>query len=160
MQLSLTQIQCQRCSYSWVPRKAEVRVCPRCHSPYWDRKRGEVEAKIKAEVRTPVAATDSIFRKMVSRIVKLCDPEKIILFGSHATGHARPGSDVDLMVITRHGESKRQVAVDLYRALWDVGVAKDIIVVRPEEFDRYRDVIGTLIYPVAREGKVLYERAA
>ncbi len=97
---------------------------------------------------------------MVRRIVKLCKPEKIILFGSHATGHARPGSDLDFLVITRHGESKRQVAVELYRALRGAGVAKDIIVVRPEEFERYRDVIGTIIYPAAREGKILYERAA
>lgn len=98
--------------------------------------------------------------EMVRRIVKLSKPEKIILFGSHATGHARPGSDLDLLVITRHGESKRQVAVELYRALWDAGVSKDIIVVRPEEFERYRNVIGTVIYPAARDGKVLYERAA
>lgn len=97
---------------------------------------------------------------MVLRIVQACDPEKVILFGSHATGHARPGSDLDFLVITRHGESKRQVAVELYRALRDAGVAKDIIVVRPEEFERYRDVIGTVIYPAAREGKILYERAA
>lgn len=97
---------------------------------------------------------------MVRRIVQLCDPEKIILFGSHATGHARAGSDVDLLVITRKGESKRQVAVELYRALRGAGVGKDIIVVRPEEFERYRNVIGTILYPAARDGKVLYERAA
>ncbi len=102
----------------------------------------------------------AVLEEMVRRIVKLCKPEKIILFGSHATGHARPGSDVDLMVITRHGESKRKLAADLYDALWDVGVSKDIIVVRPEDFERYRDMIGTIIRPAAREGKVLYERAA
>ena len=144
MKISLNSLQCQRCSHRWVPRKTEVRVCPRCHSPYWDKRKG----------------FSSVLEEMVRRIVKLCEPEKIILFGSHATGHAHPGSDVDLLVITRHGESKRQVAVELYRALWDAGVSKDIIVVRPEEFERYRNVIGTIIYPAARDGKVLYERAA
>ena len=34
--------------------------------------------------------------KMVDRIVEHFDPEKIILFGSHARGGARPDSDVDL----------------------------------------------------------------
>ncbi len=97
---------------------------------------------------------------MVRRIVKACDPEKIILFGSHATGHARPGSDVDLLVVTRKGATKRRQAAALYETLWDVGVPKDIVVVRPEEFERYRDVVGTVIYPAAREGRVLYERAA
>lgn len=98
--------------------------------------------------------------EMVFRIVRACDPEKVILFGSHATGHARPGSDLDLLVVTRNGKTKREQAVALYRTLWDVGVSKDIVVVRPEEFERYRDVVGTIIYPAAHEGKVLYERAA
>jgi len=97
---------------------------------------------------------------MVRKIVNLADPEKVILFGSHATGHGGPGSDVDLMVVTSKGESKRQMAVALYRALRHAGVAKDIVVVRPEAFERFRDVVGTVIYPAAHQGKVLYERAA
>jgi len=97
---------------------------------------------------------------MVRKIVQECGPEKIILFGSHATGHARPGSDVDLLVVTRKGETRRQMAVALYRALRGSGVGKDIIVVRPEDFKRYRDVVGTIVYPAAHDGRVLYERAA
>ena len=156
MNVSLNSLQCWRCSHRWVPRKAEVRVCPRCHSPYWDKRKGETGVEAPA----PKMPFSAVLEEMVRRIVKLCQPEKIILFGSHATGHAHPGSDVDFLVITRHGESKRQVAVELYRALWDAGVSKDIIVVRPEEFERYRNVMGTIIYPAARDGKVLYERAA
>ena len=133
-----------------------MRVCPHCHSPYWDRGKGE--SKSQKRVSTP--AIKPVLNEMIRRIVERCSPEKIILFGSHATGHARPGSDVDLMVITRHGESKRRVAVDLYRTLWDAGVSKDIVVVRPEEFERFRDVMGTVIYPAAHEGKVIYDRAA
>jgi len=37
---------------------------------------------------------------------------------------------------------------------------KDIIVVTPDEVERYRDVVGGIIYPALREGRVLYERAA
>lgn len=133
-----------------------MRVCPSCHSPYWDRGRGGSGT----ETQIPDPALKLVLDKMVRRIVQLCKPEKVILFGSHATGHAHPGSDVDLLVITRHGESKRRLAVELYSALWDAGVSKDIIVVRPEEFERYRNVVGTVIYPAARDGKVLYERAA
>lgn len=97
---------------------------------------------------------------MVRRIVKECDPEKIILFGSHATGRAGPDSDVDLLVVTKHGETRRKVAGDLYHVLRGMGVSKDIIVVRPEDVERYQDIVGTIIYPAVREGKVLYERAA
>jgi len=31
------QLQCKRCDYEWNPRKTDVRVCPKCHSAYWDR---------------------------------------------------------------------------------------------------------------------------
>ena len=33
--------QCERCSHKWAPRlkKETPRVCPKCHSPYWDRPR-------------------------------------------------------------------------------------------------------------------------
>jgi uncharacterized protein len=43
-------------------------------------------------------------------------------------------------------------------ALYDIPVPKDIILVTPEEVERQRDVIGTIIRPALREGKVLYVR--
>lgn len=153
MDIQLSQLYCNRCSHRWLPRKPEVRVCPKCHSPYWDRSRGMAASEAKGPFQEKL---DEIVR----RIVKECDPEKIILFGSHATGRAGPGSDVDLLVVTRHGETRRKQAQALYRVLWDVGVAKDIIVVRPEDVERYRDIVGTIIYPAVREGRILYERAA
>ena len=30
---------CQRCGHSWYPRSPEVRICPKCKSPYWDKVR-------------------------------------------------------------------------------------------------------------------------
>ena len=97
---------------------------------------------------------------MVRIIVQVAEPEKIILFGSHATGHAGPGSDVDLLVVTRKGESRRQMAVELYRALGGMGVPKDIVVVRPETFERFHNVPGSILYPAAQEGRVFYKHAA
>lgn len=32
--------RCERCSHEWAPRNEEQpRVCPKCHSPYWDKER-------------------------------------------------------------------------------------------------------------------------
>jgi len=33
------QLICKRCKHEWTPRKEEVRICPKCKSPYWDRER-------------------------------------------------------------------------------------------------------------------------
>lgn len=27
---------CERCGWDWVPRVLRPRVCPKCHSPYFD----------------------------------------------------------------------------------------------------------------------------
>ena len=102
-----------------------------------------------------------IIEEMVRRIAERFHPEQIILFGSHATGRAGPDSDVDLLVVMRGVEGRRRktaTAIDV--ALKDALLPKDIIVVTPEELERHRDMVGTVIRPALREGKVLYERVA
>ena len=97
---------------------------------------------------------------MAERIVDRFRPERIILFGSHARGNAGPDSDVDLLVVLRDAAPKRAKAVAIYELLAGSGLPKDVIVVSPEEVERYRDVPGTLIRSALREGRVLYERVA
>ncbi len=35
------KIECLRCGHIWIRRKEEVRVCPKCHSPYFDKPKKE-----------------------------------------------------------------------------------------------------------------------
>jgi predicted nucleotidyltransferase len=95
----------------------------------------------------------------VKRIVDQFHPAKIIPFGSHARGSARPDSDVDLLVVMDVKESKRRQAVEIDLALADRTFPLDVIVVTPAEFERYRDVVGHILYPAVRDGKVLYDAA-
>lgn len=37
--IKLPTMVCKRCRHKWVPRKPEIMVCPKCHSPYWNKKR-------------------------------------------------------------------------------------------------------------------------
>jgi len=99
-----------------------------------------------------------IIAEMVQRIVEGFDPNQIILFGSHARGAAGPDSDVDLLVVMPVEGSRREQRVAIRVALRGMGMAKDVFVVTPEEVERYGDLVGTIIYPALREGKVLYER--
>jgi len=100
----------------------------------------------------PVATLNAI----VERIVEGFHPDRIILFGSRARGTAHPGSDVDLLVVMPFVGSRLRLAVEIRKALRGLGVAKDIVVMTPEEFAARRDVPGTLAYPAAREGQVLH----
>jgi len=97
-------------------------------------------------------------RQMVERITKRFQPEKIILFGSHARGHAGPDSDVDLLIVMPVAGSRREKAIEIAVALHDIPVAKDVIVVRPEDFEWRSKIVGTIERPAAREGELLYAR--
>ena len=94
----------------------------------------------------------------VDRLVLRFAPERIILFGSQARGTADEHSDVDLLVICRIDGSRRKLMVEMDRALSGLGFARDVIVITPEEFERDRQIPGTVARPASREGKVLYAR--
>jgi predicted nucleotidyltransferase len=111
------------------------------------------------EGRMAGANVQRSIEEMVRRIVASFDPDRIVLFGSHARGSAGADSDVDLLIVMPVSGSKRKLAIEIERKLLGCGVSKDVIVVTPEEVERYRDVVGTIIYPALREGTVLYERA-
>jgi len=102
--------------------------------------------------------SEQVIQAMAGRIAEMFDPERIILFGSHAYGKPNTDSDVDLMVVMKTTAPSHKRAVPIRRALRGMGLPKDIVVRTPEEFERYRDVIGTIVYPAAHQGRVLYER--
>lgn len=105
----------------------------------------------------PPAEVEAKIQEMVRRIVEGFSPEKVILFGSRARGTADADSDVDLLVVMPT-DSKKDTTIEIRVALHAMGIAKDVVVVTPEEFERRRDIVGTVIYPAIREGRVLYER--
>ena len=102
--------------------------------------------------------TGQAIQMMVERLVERFDPDQIILFGSHARSMAGPGSDVDLLVITPVCGSKRARQLEMRMALHDIAVPKDILLATPDEVARRGDIVGTIIRPALREGKVLYAR--
>ncbi|MEE9297145.1 MAG: nucleotidyltransferase domain-containing protein [Phycisphaerae bacterium] len=94
------------------------------------------------------------------RLVDLFRPTRIILFGSQGRGTADARSDVDLLVICPLQGDRAELALAMDRVLRGLRLARDIVVMTPEEFDRDRDIPGTLARPAALEGRVLYDSAA
>lgn len=98
--------------------------------------------------------------QLVSYIKELINPQKVILFGSYAYGSPGEDSDIDLLIITEieAQEQKRKLRAILRKNIPPMATGKDFIIVSPQEVERYKDIVGTVIYPALRNGRVLYER--
>lgn len=96
-----------------------------------------------------------VLDEIVRRIVEVAQPEKIIMFGSAVRGEMGPNSDVDLLVV-KSGVHRRRLSQDIYMNLFGVGQAVDVVVVTPEDIERYKDSFALVIEPALREGKVIY----
>ena len=96
--------------------------------------------------------------EIVRRIVEVARPERIILFGSAARGEMARHSDVDLLVV-KGGVHRRDTAALIFERLRGVGAAADVVVVTPEDVERYGNSHALVIKPALREGRVVYEAA-
>ena len=65
-------------------------------------------------------------------------------------------SDVDLLVIKGGNFHRGRLTEEIYMNLFGVGQAVDIVVVTPEDVERYRDSMALIIRPALEEGKVVY----
>ncbi len=103
-----------------------------------------------------MSPANEILADVVRRIVEAADPEKIILFGSAAQGEMGLDSDLDLLVIKGGKFNKSRLSTGIYRHLSGSGAAVDVVVVTPEEVDRYGNSPYLVIYPALRQGKIVY----
>lgn len=113
------------------------------------------DEEIKREEVEYRAVREEVLDDIIQRIVDVAHPEKIILFGSAARGEGGPNSDFDLLVIKR-GAHRRRLAQEIYMSLYGVGQAVDVVVVTPEDVERYEDATSLVIEPALREGKTIY----
>jgi predicted nucleotidyltransferase len=97
--------------------------------------------------------------EIVRRILTVVEPDRVLLFGSAATGEMTADSDIDLLVLEESPKNARLESVAVRSALRGMGMAFDVIVMRTERFEESKDVIGGLAYPAHRQGKVIYAAA-
>ncbi len=86
------------------------------------------------------------------------DPEKIILFGSHANGTATVHSDIDLLIIFKDVEDKREQAVAIQTLLADCPISEDIIIATEQDVEKYKHSVSSVLRFATEEGKIIYER--
>jgi len=95
-------------------------------------------------------------RKLCKRIAEAYQPEKIILFGSHAYGKPTPESDVDLLIVMDYEGRPIEQILKIQREL-DIVTPVDLLVRTPKEVDERLQDGDMFIVDIMRRGKVMYE---
>src|ERR1035437_1322211 len=102
---------------------------------------------------------ETLLDEVVRRVLTVARPERIILFGSAATGQMTEDSDLDLLVVEPEPANTRDRSVQIRRALGDVRYPVDVIVMSSARFEETKNLIGGIAYPARKYGRVLYENA-
>ncbi len=100
---------------------------------------------------------DKEIKNIVEQLIRLYQPDKIILFGSLAGGKVQEGTDIDLFVIK---QDVPDVGVDRIRqldALIKYSLATDFIVYKPDEVKQRIELGDPFVKSILKEGKVLYD---
>src|SRR3972149_328934 len=93
-------------------------------------------------------------------LIRLYDPERIILYGSYAKGGASEKSDVDLLILKDTDERPADRRIAGEKNLVDRAMPLDIAVYTPQEMRYLYSVGSPFIEEVIETGRVLYMRKA
>ena len=105
-----------------------------------------------------IQVTGQLLEQITRNIVNGFDPEKVILFGSHAWGAPEPDSDVDLLVVLKSELRAAQRSAQISMACRPKHLAMDIVARTPEEVDHRLEINDPFMKRILTQGKVLYER--
>src|SRR5437588_3422413 len=96
-----------------------------------------------------------LIRKFARAVAERFEPDRIILFGSHAYGTPHQDSDVDILVIMPARNRHTQAV----RIRWEVPAPfpMDLLVRTPQEVTRRLEEGDAFLTEIVSKGKVLYE---
>ncbi len=95
--------------------------------------------------------------RLSEKIVTEFQPERVILFGSHAYGKPGPDSDVDLLVILPFDGRNFWKSLEILNRA-EPTFSVDLLARRPDDTARRYSEGDPLIREALDHGKVLYER--
>lgn len=96
---------------------------------------------------------------MLSQVVSVFHPRRVILFGSRARGDARNPSDIDLVVeLDDDAPPEMMSAKVIHSARAGYHTPVDILPCRERVLKERAQAIGSFAHTVLTEGLVVYER--
>jgi len=99
----------------------------------------------------------TIIDEIKKKILSQYQPGKLVLFGSAASGDIGKVRDIDLCVINDNIKNKSEEFIKLRKIIGRTILPLDILILTRKEFERRKDIWGTVQYEIDKKGKVLYE---
>ncbi len=96
-------------------------------------------------------------KEFANRVAARFSPERIILFGSHASGESAADSGIDLLVIMDFEGRPHQKAFEIRKSI-DRTFPLDLLVRKPADVARRMNQGDFFLGDIIRKGEVLYER--
>ena len=106
-----------------------------------------------------MAIDDSLIGEIVQRLLGVTRPDRIILFGSAASGEMTRDSDIDLLIVAPSPANTIDERVRLRGCLRGLGFPFDVFLIATEKFEESKNVFGGIAYPAHKYGRVIYEAA-
>jgi predicted nucleotidyltransferase len=104
---------------------------------------------------------DQLIAQLVEAIGRTYNPQKVILFGSHAYGEPTQDSDIDLLIIKETDETMVDRFVTVKRLIFDPDqrIPVSPLVYTPSELQERLDLGDDFVQKIVSEGRVVYEQA-
>jgi len=104
------------------------------------------------------ATINTLLNEIVEKIKRQYQPEKIILFGSHAYGDPSENSDVDLLIVkeTKDRPIDRRLAVRRIVSDPRCHLPIEILVLTPSEISSRLEIGDQFVKEILEKGEVLF----
>jgi len=102
--------------------------------------------------------SNSKISDIVNKIAINYNPDKILLFGSYATGKATDDSDLDFIVIKNTDTPKQKRGREIRRYLLGSLVPIDLKIYTPDEFTQESHNDYSFLSSAIKDSKIVYER--
>jgi len=97
-------------------------------------------------------------QNVVNKIANNFNPDKILIFGSFATGNTHPNSDLDLIIIKNSDLPRHKRSIEIQKSLIGSMIPMDILVYTNQEFEEEKLQKNTFINLLNNSYKIVYER--
>jgi len=102
--------------------------------------------------------TNDYINEIRERLTTNLSPEKIILFGSYASGIPDKNSDVDMLIITNRILPQKGRSIIAEKLMSGIQIPTDFLIYTSAEVEKLKTIKSHIIYEIIRKGKVIYEK--